>query len=227
VRGFVRNYAKLVDIPAEPLLKLLNARLQPSAPLREGQASNGISPVRLAARERASRLAVVGGAMVLLLVFAVLGWWTMRPSGPQVAPPPQVESLRPASSPPPVAAPAKVVPPQEAAPAAQAPIEVAATAPASEAAATTPASTAAGAPSTPAPLHFNFRGRSWVQVTQADGSVLMSRTNSSGERTTVEGTPPYALVIGNASKVDLEFRGRTIDLRASTGRGDIARLRLE
>jgi cytoskeleton protein RodZ len=228
VRGFVRNYAKLVELPAEPLLKLLNARLQPASPLRGDRAGNAASPVQLASRERTSRLAVIGGAMALLLVFALLGWWTMRPSQPSVEPTVQ-QAITP-----PKAAPAEAV--QPAAAPAQAVQPAAAPAEATQQSATpsaTPppagASQAVPVPATAPPpaLHFNFRGRSWVEVRQADGTVLMSRSNNAGAQAKVEGTPPYALVIGNASKVDLEFRGKTIDLREFAGRGDIARLRLE
>jgi len=55
----------------------------------------------------------------------------------------------------------------------------------------------------------------------------MSRNNAAGSEQTIEGVPPYTLVIGNASKVDLEFRGSPVDLLASTSRDDVARLRLE
>jgi cytoskeleton protein RodZ len=66
-----------------------------------------------------------------------------------------------------------------------------------------------------------------VEIRQADGAVLMSQINAAGTTRAVEGEPPYTLVIGNASKVDLEYRGRPVDLASSTNRDDVARLRLE
>jgi len=78
-----------------------------------------------------------------------------------------------------------------------------------------------------AALHFRFRGRSWVEIRQADGTVLMSKNNAPGTEQTIDGVPPYTVVIGNASKVDLEFRGEPVDLAAAVSRDDVARLRLE
>ena len=76
-------------------------------------------------------------------------------------------------------------------------------------------------------LRMNFRDRSWVEIRQSDGTVLMSQNNAPGSTKMVEGTPPFLVVIGNASKVDLEFRGQAVDLAAFVGRDDIAKLRLE
>jgi len=222
VRGFVRNYAKLVNVPPEPLLALLRERLQPTEPLRAEAGGAAVSPVQMAAREQVSRVAVVGGAIGTLVVFALLGWWTMHPGGS--AP----ESVAQA----PVATTARgertAAAPVESADQPPAAGEVAAPAATSEQIRDTAVASAGGESlMSSTALHFNFRDRSWVQVTQADGTVLMSRNNSAGAQETLEGTPPYTLVIGNASKVDLEFRGKPIDLGAVTSRGDVARLRLE
>ena len=62
---------------------------------------------------------------------------------------------------------------------------------------------------------------------ETDGTVLLKQNNPAGTEQTIDGVPPYTLVIGNASKVELEFRGRPVDLSAATSRGDVARLRLE
>jgi cytoskeleton protein RodZ len=66
-----------------------------------------------------------------------------------------------------------------------------------------------------------------VEVRQADGTLLMSKNNPPGTEQTIDGVPPYTIVIGNASKVELEFRGEPVDLAAAVSRDDIARLRLE
>jgi cytoskeleton protein RodZ len=212
VRGFVRNYARLVGLPAEPLLAMLDARLPPTAPLR-GEVATAASPVHLARREHLSRLAVIGGAVAALLLFAVLGWWTMRPGGEVAAPP-----ASPREAP---AAPAAVAASEPAAPA----VATADAANAPAPAATDPEPAAAVSATA---LRLRFRDRSWVEIRQeADGAVLMSQNNEPGTQVTVDGTPPYLLVIGDASSVDLEFRGRPVDLAGGASRGDVARLRLE
>jgi cytoskeleton protein RodZ len=104
-----------------------------------------------------------------------------------------------------------------------APQEATPAAPASE-----PAAVAEpAAPLSDTALRLSFRDRSWVEIRQADGEVLLSQNNAPGTVQTVDGVPPYTLVIGNAAKVDVEFRGRTVDLAASSSRDGVARLRLE
>ena len=212
VRGYVRNYARLVDLPAEPLLSLLNARLRPSEPLNA--AANGakaVSPIQRVPSEPTSGRLVVGGAVVALVVFAVFGWWTMRVE------PPMDRGVSTERAPAPVAAPAPPAVGTSAEPGAAAP----------------PAAAEAPVDAAPAPavsdtaLKLSFRDRSWVEIRQADGAVLLSQNNAPGTVQTVDGVPPYTLVIGNSSKVDVEFRGKPVDLAASVSRDDVARLRLE
>ena len=212
VRGYVRNYAKLVDLPAEPLLSLLNARSRPTEPLRaEGEGAKAISPIQRMPREPISGRLVIGGAVVALVVFAAFGWWTMRAEQPKE--PVVLSESAPAAGPVPATAASST--------AAEPPAETLPAAAAAEAA-------AAAAPSvSDTVLRLSFRDRSWVEVRQADGAVLLSQNNGPGTVQTVDGVPPYTLVIGNASKVDLEFRGQSVDLSASTSRDDVARLRLE
>jgi cytoskeleton protein RodZ len=84
VRGYVRNYARLVDLPADPLLSRLNARLRPSEPLHaEAKGTRAVSPIQRVPSEPTSGRLVVGGAVVALIVFAVFGWWTMRVEQPK------------------------------------------------------------------------------------------------------------------------------------------------
>jgi len=211
VRGYVRNYARLVDLAPERLLSLLSARLKPADPLHVESRSAAISPIQRAPREPLSGRVVIGGVLVALVLLAVFGWWTMRAD----------ERARTSalSAPP---APARVE--QAAPPAAAADAPAAAPATGPDAA---PAEAQAGPAPSGSALRLSFRDRSWVEIRQADGTVLLSKNNPAGSTETVEGVSPYTLVIGNASKVDLEYRGQPVDLSASVGRGDTARLRLE
>lgn len=208
VRGFVRNYARLLGVPAEPLLALLAARVQPTEPLPVGQGRSAApNPVRLAAREQASRIAVLGGAVAALLLFAVLGWWTMRADGPRPEPSAGAGGISTGAAEP-------ATPPADA-PAAPPP-----------AAGSAEEQAGAVSPASPTALRFAFRDQSWVEVRQADGTVLLSQINEPGTTVAVDGQPPYSVVVGNASKVDLEFGGRLVDLTAAASRDDVARLRL-
>ena len=207
VRGYVRNFAKLVDLPAEPLLQLLNARLKPTDPLpgAAGRAA-AVSPIQQTPREPWSGRVVIGAVLALLIAFAAFGWWAMR-------------SERPTTTP---ATPAVGAAPPEPAPAEPAPVPAVTPADAAAAGSTQAAAAPAGNS-----LRLTFRGRSWVEIRQSDGAVLMSQNNLPGTVQTVDGLPPFTLVIGNASQVDLEFRGKAVDLAAGSSRDDVARLTLE
>jgi cytoskeleton protein RodZ len=75
-------------------------------------------------------------------------------------------------------------------------------------------------------LHFLFNGESWVEVRDAVGKVVFSSTNAPGSERIVRGAPPFSLVIGGASGVQLNYNGSRVDL-ASYVTADVARLRLE
>lgn len=211
VRGYVRNYAKLVDLPAEPLLSLLNDRLGPSEPLQtEVRGAKAVSPIQRVPGEPISGRLVIGGVVAALLVFAVFGWWAMRVEQPK-QPVVRGES-----------GPATAALPSAPAPGASAEAPSAALPATPETVAAAPALSVSDTA-----LTLSFRDRSWVEVRQADGAVLLSQNNAPGTVQTVDGVPPYTLVIGNASKVDVEFRGRPVDLASSVSRDDVARLRLE
>jgi len=220
VRGYVRGFARLVDLPAEPLLSLLSAKLKPADPLRgaDERAGRSVSPLQRVPREPISGRLAIGAALAALVVFAFFGWWTMRADEPQAAGAAGERAAAAAGS-----APA-VLPAPAPAPATAAD-EVPAAPPA--AASEPPVATAMPAALSDTALRLTFRDRSWVEVRQADGAVLLSQTNAAGTERTIDGVPPYTLVIGNASKVDLEFRGRPVDLLAAISRDDVARLRLE
>lgn len=75
-------------------------------------------------------------------------------------------------------------------------------------------------------LHFQFNGESWVEVRGSDGKVVFSMVNAPGSERIVRGNPPFTLVIGGASGVQLSYKGSRVDL-ASYVTSDVARLRLE
>jgi cytoskeleton protein RodZ len=213
VRGFVRSYALSLGLAPEPLLADLATRLGQGTPSLDAMADDSPrSPVREAAREQNSRRIVLIGALVLLAVLGALGWYASRPA---LAPAPVVA---------PAPAPAPVAPPVPA-PAAEA-VAPPASGPASAAAgpAVVDASTAA-VPVAPL-LKLSAKSRSWVRVEGSDKVVLLETTLEPGAEEVIEGIPPLAVVIGDASAVKLELRGQPIDLAPHTQR-NIARLTLE
>jgi cytoskeleton protein RodZ len=83
---------------------------------------------------------------------------------------------------------------------------------------------AASAPAAPPPvaatgeglLRLTFRGAAWVEIHDARGKVLLSRTHPGGSSAEVAGKPPFTLVIGNAPEVRLSYNGRDVDLAPHT-----------
>jgi cytoskeleton protein RodZ len=62
-------------------------------------------------------------------------------------------------------------------------------------------------------LVLRFDERSWVEVRQPDGRVLLSRFGEAGSMETVNSPPPLELVIGRAEAVQVEFQGQPVNLR--------------
>lgn len=93
-----------------------------------------------------------------------------------------------------------------------------------------PASADVGGASPLAPdsnrLIFVFADKSWVEVKDATQKIIFAQNNSAGTRQVVSGKPPFDLVIGNASAVQLQYGDRPIDLRPYT-KVEVARLTLE
>jgi cytoskeleton protein RodZ len=66
----------------------------------------------------------------------------------------------------------------------------------------------------------------WIEVRQADGSALHNGLVKAGSRIDLKGSPPYRLVLGNASRVELSYEGKAQDLAPHTRANNIARLQL-
>ena len=75
-------------------------------------------------------------------------------------------------------------------------------------------------------LILSFSEPSWVEVRDRTGQVVFSQLNPPGSRPEITGEPPFALVIGNASHVTLQYEGEAVDL-SKRSKDDVARLTLE
>ncbi len=56
-------------------------------------------------------------------------------------------------------------------------------------------------------LLLRASGESWLQVTDASGRVLLSRTLSAGEAVPIEGKAPFRLIVGRAELVTIAYQG--------------------
>lgn len=77
-----------------------------------------------------------------------------------------------------------------------------------------------------APVILVLRGTSWIEVKDGTGRVVVSQMIAGGQTQSVVGAPPFDVVIGNAPAVSLSFRGQAVDLGPYT-RQNVARLTLQ
>lgn len=73
-------------------------------------------------------------------------------------------------------------------------------------------------------LLLRAKEQSWVEVIDGRGNALMSRLLEAGETVGLDGPTPLRVRIGNASAMQVSFRGRPVDLAPS--RDNVAKLEL-
>ena len=91
-----------------------------------------------------------------------------------------------------------------------------------------PVSAAGGAAADAAPaglVQLRTSEASWIDVRDARGTPLLSRTVMPGESVSLDGALPIRLTIGNAAATQLGFRGQSVELGDRT-RDNVARVEL-
>ena len=132
-----------------------------------------------------------------------------------------------AALPPAVVSPAPVIAASTPAPATASVALAAATPPAPAATPAAPAPIAAASQPMPAGiLTFSAKGESWVEVTDARGTVVLRRTLTAGEVAGVSGVLPLAAVVGKADLTQVQVRGKAFDLSA-VARDNVARFEVK
>ncbi len=75
-------------------------------------------------------------------------------------------------------------------------------------------------------VSFSARGPSWVEVTDAGGTVLLRKTLVAGESTQAVGALPMSVVVGRADVTDVTVRGQRFDM-AAVVRDNVARFQVK
>ena len=247
VRGYYRNYARLMELPEEQLLREFDARCP------EGEECAGAPPVVAQSVKKEIRsshgLVKLVTWLVVISVLAAFGLWWKDYSEKQAA---QVgNEVAPAKATAEAAgngaqvAPAVAAPPAERAPvpppartvaekseAQQQPAkEVSKATAVPGESAVTPAAPAAE-PESPAPvaapkkIQLQFTEDSWVDIRGANRSFKLVGTRKAGERIELDGEPPYNIILGNARGVTILVDGKPYDFSSRTRR-NVARLTLD
>ena len=235
VRGFVRNYARLVHLVPDEVVGALPAGAAAPAleapTLQQTAPTMGELPTTDHSKPAWTRWAIPLTLAAIVAIAAVYEW--VRPAGvarqapgkesviaesPVATAVPPGATGTPLSNPPVAGKPATdSVPPPE-------PAQAGASTPPLATTGATPAA-AAARPAAVQPITIAFRDYSWTEIRDRDGRLLLSGMNPGGTVQSVSGTPPFDIVIGNAADVRLTYKGSPVDLVPHT-RQNVARFRL-
>ena len=231
LRGFVRSYARLLQLDVQPLLDALPGAKVAQAVVETQKAETPFPSERTVRRQNLNLLIAA-----LLIAIGLAGFAAWQANAPRTAAPEaetmaddalvatplplpeQVEILDgsgvveagvPESGIPVVASavPAAPSPAAPAAPAAQSP---------------------AVATAAKAALRLVFDREAWAEIKDQSGKTLSRQVNVRGSELRVEGVPPFTLVVGHAASVHLYYRDKQVDLTSYiNAASDVARLTLE
>ena len=214
LRGFVRSYAKLLELKPEPLIAMLANEPDPAIDVvvaRRPLPSPEFSGRRYSppTRHRSNARRLSGLAAVILVFVGTLAYVVYRNNWLQV-PNIDFDSARSALS--------SVTASTDNATAADAakPLD-----------ASTPAVAAAAPPSPESALQLKASQDSWVEVIAVDGErKIVSKLMKAGTTELVEVNEPVVLVVGNAAGIEAVLRGQSLNLRAAA-RDNVAKLSLK
>jgi cytoskeleton protein RodZ len=204
-RGFVRNYARLLQVAPEPLLVRMGGDTSGHAEVVQAQPAAEVqslltSPWLL--------VAALGLALLVALPIA-LYFWLNSGEGEAVMPLPAQTSGRAAPVTLPAPAPASV----------PVPVPTGNPEPAVKAAATVSGEVREQAVPDPSEqksegtVHFDFDGDAWVEVKDASGRMLHRQLDTAGSSVDITGRPPFEFLVGNAALVRMSYNGRPLDLK--------------
>jgi cytoskeleton protein RodZ len=226
VRGFIRNYARLLKLDPEELVHAVTDSLPAAAELADSPQARDI-PFPSGGPRRWVRYAA--GVAVVVVLLAVYEFYfnkepaTVATEVPPAATPPVKEPQAAAPAKPTREASAKTSREAQTKPPATAPAptpQVAAVAPA---AASAPQPRERVAHPDDRELRFVFDEESWVEVRDRNDQTIFSQLNRAGTTRRIVGLPPLQIVVGNSQGVRMTFDGREIDLARHT-KIDVARL---
>lgn len=234
LRGFVRNYARLVQIDAPLLLQRLQRSVPPDPPQTILPKAEKIPfPSN---RERMRRNLIIMGVIVALalplLIYEIYrGGKTTQQSVAKVASRAgDGDGQAPASVPMQLPLPTVVIPPgsvgAEPAVAAADTLQPKSDIPPQEQPIKATVRSSASPEAGKDVLRFVFQKESWVAVRDGRGKTVFSQLNPGGTEQVVYGKPPFSLIVGNATAVKLDYNGQPVDLAPHTS-VEVARLILQ
>ena len=233
LRGFVRNYAKLLNVDPEPLLEACqHTAIQPqgqshaiSVPPGEVEISAPRSQRTFSGNHPSPWLKFAP----LVFILALLGWVALEFLGENnsntvVVKPSGEDSMAVPLNLPPAQNPVQgeqTTPAQQEMPAPPPPVPNEGSVPVAAQTANQDGAIPQGA----AKVKLTFSGESWIDLKDKSGRTIFKQTGQAGNEQVISGTPPLALTVGKAASVKVYYNDQPIDLAPHTN-GDVARLTL-
>lgn len=224
-RGFIRNYARLLEIDAEPLLQAYRSHTTPEPYAISIPSANILISTNI---RRPWKMYFIVSLVIVLL----LGLWVLYVDYlPKLKQQPFSSIFSPttgaANAPAPLnqAQPTVVPLPERTN---TTPMQQ--TVPPAVAATETPIAAQQGntvaAASVVPTIKLAFSEESWVSVTDASNKELLNTIKQAGTEETVKGQPPFRIIIGNSAGVQLTYNDEPVDLGPHT-KLNVARITLE
>jgi len=243
VTGYLRNYARLLGLPPDPLIELFNSQSTQSAPALDS-VSRTTDRVVKSKESLDSRIVM---AAIVSLVVAGLLWWgiSSEPDMAKIEDVAMVDDVSIVTSEPITTVmtaaveseieTVEIVPPEKAVELVN-PVEVVKEAPVVansvseevvDAAPPVPEFVAdrAAAQSFPDSMVLIFSAESWVEITDANERRVMFGLGKPGQTRALSGTAPFKILFGYSPAVKMTFNGEPFD-QSSLTRGKIARFTL-
>lgn len=221
LRGFVRAYARILQMPSEPLLDMLERQQVFHEEVVVPPGNMGETNPRPFYRRHVRGLLAT---IVVLFVAGGLGWAFLDADLQSFArKPASVVTEKPTSTEHDVAVNPVAVSDGSSGPVAGSDGLSGTAANPAEAAVQPDTMTVPGAPATT--LAFEFSGLSWLEVKDGSGRILITGEFPAGQKHGVDGKPPYDLWIGKASAVKVLYKGQPVDVMPYA-HDEVARLTL-
>jgi len=208
VSGFLRNYARLLNLPPEPIVESYESLGKEAPPILSDLTAN-IPRRRHKGIESWAGYLAAGGVLLMLLVW-------MMPSGNR-----SIDEGVPSlteNQPEPVASTPEADNEQ--------PLEMDSESP--EAVPEAVISNTVSEPPLPIPsdtLVLNFTADSWVEITDSTGRRVFYSMGKAGETSTLLGIAPFSVLLGYSPGVSIEYNGKPFD-QSPFVRQDVARFKL-
>lgn len=255
-RGFIRSYAKYLEIDAEPLLAVYRSSSGEDSQKKVIAIKSSMRPVELSHESWPWLKYILATIVVLLFLLAWMIYVEFMPhqsetSAETGAAIEDVQQSTENSIPlPPPALPEAALPAAERVSdvnvgeltgevvqdsaatqatdsASSLSAKIPAENPAAPPAADNTASSSAGvSASSSKTISFSFTGQSWVSVKDKTGKVIYEKLGQAGAQETLTAAPPLTLVIGNATVTAVQVSGQPVDL-SSNIKNNVARITLE